>query len=60
MTLGFLKPCWQARQASGAPGSTASTTKRRKRSIAPPARLANGEARLRPAEAVGVQVGESG
>ena len=60
MTLGFLETRWQARQASGAQGSTPSTTKRRECSIAPPAWLARGEAGLCPAKAAGVQGGESG
>jgi hypothetical protein len=60
MTLDFLETRWQTRQVSGALGSTSSTTKRRERSIASPARLACGEAGLRPARAAGVQGGESG
>jgi hypothetical protein len=60
MTLGFLETRRQMRRASGAQGSTGSTTKRRERSIVQPARLAGGEAGLRPAKAAGVQGGESG
>jgi hypothetical protein len=60
MTLGYLETRLQARQASGAQGSTASTTKRRERSIARRAWLAAGEAGLCPAKACRVQGGESG
>jgi hypothetical protein len=58
MTLGSLEVRWQARQATGAQGSTPSTTKRRERSIALPARLGRGEVGLCPARAAGVQGAE--
>ena len=60
MTLGYLEVRWQARQATGAQGSTPSTTERRECSIAPPARLGRGEAGLCPAKAAGVQGAERG